>query len=120
MEGIEFNTLYVTKTSDPKARHYRIFWKNAVDSLKLTEYTEADFDPKFYDVYSIDVPKSRIDFFTKELQTLYHKANLKEYMDWTKLYNDGSLKFDVRELDPLAKLPEDSLKIAKDYSGLFE
>lgn len=41
-------------------------------------------------------------------------------MDWTKLYNDGSLKLDVRELDPLAKLPEDSLKIAKDYSGLFE
>lgn len=118
MEEIEFNTLYISNTNKPEGRHYFVFWKNVIGASNVTEWANIPEWPDSCD--SSLLSERNLEEIAVKIPKWYRKANLKEYMDWTKLYNDGSLKFDVRELDPLAKLPEDSLKMVKDYSGLFE
>lgn len=84
----DFNTLYATTNINPKKRQYKFFLPYNKKIRAYVFFISVNNEPMGYVAES---PKN-------DTNKTWHKADLKEYVDWANLYNSGNLEWDTEKI----------------------
>lgn len=103
-------SLYAENNKDLYERQYFfIFQKEDKELSYVNFYTLEQFSSINRDVDVISTT-SEIEKSEKYLNDNFHIANLKEIVEWSKLYNNNKIKIDINEL---SKIHSDFLLLSR-------
>ena len=94
---IKLNTLYTDGGANPKRRSYRVFYNDISKGLCMLQMF---IDVILYKtkpngfVMTLNTPSIQQYYFGQK----FHEASLQEFINWTEVYNNSSLEFDVEKL----------------------